>query len=161
MKKKKYSKYMIHVLKPIRCPYCGSSVEFRSADGIYKDNKNNTMLYVCSNYPNCDAYVRTHPNTTIPVGIMANHKLRLMHLEAHKAFDKIHKSGLMTKDESYRWLAYILQKPLQQAHIGYLQEYYCQIVINESKKLLHRRKIPSDYLYNTAFGDENYVKTAK
>ncbi|MDG6146488.1 DUF3268 family zinc-finger domain-containing protein, partial [Lactococcus formosensis] len=45
----------------MRCPYCGSTVELRSADGIYKENKNHTMLYVCRNYPVCDAYVRVHP----------------------------------------------------------------------------------------------------
>ena len=37
----------------MRCPYCGGSVIFRSADGIYKDNSKGTMLYVCSRYPEC------------------------------------------------------------------------------------------------------------
>ena len=39
----------------LRCPYCGSSVIYRSADGIYRDNPKHTMLYVCSRYP---AYFR-------------------------------------------------------------------------------------------------------
>lgn len=51
-----------------RCPYCGSPVTYRSADGIYKDNSRKTMLYVCSHYPECDAYVRVHTGTNIPVG---------------------------------------------------------------------------------------------
>lgn len=46
-----------------RCPYCGGSVVYRSADGIYKDNSRGTMLYVCSHYPDCDAYVRVHAGT--------------------------------------------------------------------------------------------------
>lgn len=33
---------------PTRCPYCGGTVIYRSADGIYKDNSRNTMLYVCA-----------------------------------------------------------------------------------------------------------------
>ena len=37
--------------KQMRCPYCGSPVVFRSADGIYRENKEQTMLYVCSGYP--------------------------------------------------------------------------------------------------------------
>ena len=44
----------------LRCPYCGSSVIYRSADGIYRDNPKHTMLYVCSRYPACDSYVRVH-----------------------------------------------------------------------------------------------------
>lgn len=48
---------------PVRCPYCGGKVQLKSADGIYKDNSKCAMLYVCSNYPQCDAYVRTHAGT--------------------------------------------------------------------------------------------------
>ena len=39
----------------MRCPYCGSPVILRSADGIYRENANGTMLYVCKRYPICDA----------------------------------------------------------------------------------------------------------
>ena len=41
----------------MRCQYCGGTVVLRSADGIYHENHSHTMLYVCSNYPRCDAYV--------------------------------------------------------------------------------------------------------
>ena len=34
-----------------RCPYCGSHTILRSADGIYRENARNDMLYVCKNYP--------------------------------------------------------------------------------------------------------------
>ena len=47
----------------------------------------------------------------------------------------------MTKDDAYHWLAGILDAPLSQAHIGYLGEYYCQVVIDESRKLLERKRI--------------------
>lgn len=53
----------------MRCPYCGSPVVYRSADGIYRDNSKGTMLYVCSRYPECDSYVRAHTGTNIPVGV--------------------------------------------------------------------------------------------
>ena len=72
-----------------RCPYCGSHVTYRSADGIYKDNSRGTMLYVCSHYPECDAYVRVHTGTNIPVGTMADRKLRKLRNEAHKHFSKL------------------------------------------------------------------------
>lgn len=121
----------------MRCPYCGSTVELRSADGIYKENKNQTMLYVCRNYPACDAYGRVHPGTRVPLGTMANGKLRALREAAHTYFDRLHTSGIMTKEEAYYWLANLIQAPLGQAHIGFLGEYYCKRVMEESMKLLN------------------------
>ena len=97
-----------------RCPYCGSHSVLRSADGIYRCNDKNTMLYVCS-----------------------NRELRALRNEAHRNFDQLHKKGLMRKEDSYHWLASILAAPLGQAHIGYLGEYYCRQVIEESQKVLN------------------------
>lgn len=128
-----------------RCPYCGSHTILRSADGIYIDNSRDTMLYVCKNYPRCDSYVRVHPGTTIPMGSVANRELRSLRAEAHRHFDKLHKTGVMTKQDAYQWLADLLSAPLSQAHIGYLGEYYCGKVIEASKKelALHRRRAKS------------------
>lgn len=124
----------------MRCQYCGGTVVLRSADGIYHDNSKNTMLWVCSNYPNCDAYVRTHPGTTIPVGTLANHELRALRNKAHHYFDQLYLSGMMSKQDAYLWLAGLLQVPLSKAHIGFLGEYYCMQVIEASQKLLERRR---------------------
>ena len=86
---------------PTRCPYCGGSVIYRSADGIYRDNSRRTMLYVCSHYPDCDAYVRTHTGTKIPVGSMANSELRKLRESAHKYFDQLYKTGIMSRNDAY------------------------------------------------------------
>lgn len=83
----------------MRCPYCGSPVIYRSADGIYRDNSRGTMLYVCSHYPECDAYVRVHTGTNIPVGSMANHELRTLRRTAHHYFDQLYESGYMSKQD--------------------------------------------------------------
>ena len=112
-----------------RCPYCGSPVTYRSADGIYKDNSRRTMLYVCSHYPECDAYVRVHTGTNIPVGTMADRKLRKLRNEAHKHFSKLIRDDYMTKQEAYQWLAGLLGAPQREAHIGYLSEYYCNMEV--------------------------------
>ena len=122
----------------MRCPHCGSTMLLRSADGIYKDNPRHAMLYVCKQYPKCDTYVRTHPGTTIPVGTPANRELRLLRNEAHKHFDRLYLSGMMSKQDAYRWLANQLQAPMSQAHIGYLSEYYCKQVIQASREFLQR-----------------------
>lgn len=123
----------------MRCPYCGSTVIYRSADGIYHENSKGTMLYVCSHYPECDSYVRVHAGTKIPVGSLANHKLRALRRTAHYYFDQLYDSGYMTKREAYQWLADLICAPLSQAHIGYLGEYYCRQVIEESRRLLEKR----------------------
>ena len=130
--------------RAMRCPYCGGSVTYRSADGIYNENKKGVMLYVCSNYPECDAYVRVHQGTNVPVGGMADGKLRALRKSAHDSFDKLYLTKLMTKNEAYYWLAGLLQCPLSKAHIGNLGEYYCEMVIRESRReyemLLSRRE---------------------
>ena len=141
MKKTKKSKPQIKPgTKSGNCPYCRKSIILRSADGIYKENSQNTMLYVCSGYPSCDAYVRVVPGTKTPVGSMANENLRALRKEAHNHFDRLHLTGLMTRNQAYEWLAGILQAPLSKAHIGHLGEYYCRQVITENKRLLDNRR---------------------
>ena len=124
----------------MRCPYCGSPVIYRSADGIYHDNRNDTMLYVCYHYPECDSYVRVHAGTKIPVGSLANHELRSLRRTAHHYFDQLYECGYMSKQEAYQWLADLIMAPLSEAHIGHLGEYYCKQVIEESRKLLNRNR---------------------
>ena len=122
-----------------RCPYCGSHSVLKSADGIYRNNSRNTMLYVCSRFPTCDSYVRVHPGTKVPMGTMANRELRALRNETHHYFDQLYKKGHMSKKDAYQWLASILAAPMGQAHIGLLGEYYCRLVIEESKKVLNSR----------------------
>ena len=143
MKKSKMNKrkgFDIPGMKHMRCPYCSSAVHFRNADGIYKNTTENTKLYVCSKYPGCDSYVRVHPGTTVPVGSLANAKLRALRVTAHKHFKKLYETGLMTKKEAYAWLAFIIQSPMSQAHIGYQSEYYCNLIIQESDKIIRNSK---------------------
>ena len=102
------------------------------------------MLYVCSHYPQCDAYVRVHAGTKIPVGSLANHELRTLRRTAHRYFDQLHQSGYMSKQDAYQWLADLICAPLSEAHIGYLGEYYCRQVIEESRMLLKRYQARDD-----------------
>lgn len=134
-KKNKRKGFDIPGMKHMRCPYCGNTVHLRSADGIYKENKNNAMLYVCSKYPECDAYVSVQSGTNIPLGSLANAKLRSLRITAHRQFNKLYESGLMPRKDAYNWLAYMINSPLSHAHIGHQSEYYCNIIIEESKKL--------------------------
>jgi len=141
MKRKKKRPAHEHLpgMRTMRCPYCKRPVIIRSAKGIYNKYAEGVQLLVCSGYPACDAYVRIHSGTTTPVGSLANKQLRALRQKAHNQFNKLYQKGLMSKDDAYSWLAYILNVPKAQAHIGYLGNYYCQVVIEESRKLLEQR----------------------
>lgn len=140
MKKKNKMKRKVSNLANMRCPYCGSPVVYRTADGIYHENKNNTMLYVCSHYPKCDAYIRANPQTGKPMGTLANSELRALRTEAHHYFDYLYKEGYMSRNDAYHWLADFIGVPHSKAHIGYWGEYYCNQVIERCKKLIEHRK---------------------
>ena len=145
--------YTLPGMKSRCCPYCGSPIVLRSAAGIYKHDGEGTMLYVCSKYPECDAYVRVYPGTKIPMGSLANKDLRFLRIEAHRYFDQLYQTGIMSKNEAYGWLAGMLQAPLSQAHIGYLGEYYCRQVIEECGRILdNRRKVQSGWNNRRACG---------
>ena len=133
---KQKNKRRNRLMNTMRCPYCNSHVVLRSADGIYKKNNSETMLYVCARYPICDAYVRILPSTNQPAGSLANGELRALRLEAHQHFDQLYLNGMMTRKEAYVWLATMLQMPMAQTHIGRLGKYYCRQVIEESKRML-------------------------
>jgi hypothetical protein len=45
---------------------------------------------------------------------------------------------MMSRREAYDWLAYMIQSLLSQAHIGELGEYYCNVVIKESRNLYRK-----------------------
>ena len=123
----------------VRC-HCGRPAILRSAEGICRTHRPGAMVYVCSAYPACNSFVMAHPGTKEPMGTLAAPELRRLRYEAHQQFDQLHKSGLMTRQEAYRWLAYMVQAPMSHAHIGHLGEYYCKVVIQESKKLLDQQR---------------------
>lgn len=117
-----------------------------------------TMAYVCPGYPECDSYVLARPDTLKPMGALAWPELRRLRRAAHVSFNRLYESGLMTKREAYRWLAGIVQAPKAYAHIGYLGEYYCRVVIEESEKLLARNKLMEPQGSQTE-GRERYAST--
>ena len=114
----------------MKCPYCSGSVKLVSASVVYHSNKyGNSKVWVCEHYPKCDAYVGCHPGTEIPLGRLANAKLRALKVEAHKQFDPIWKSGLMTRKEAYKWLADMLPIEEAECHIGKFSPDMCEKVI--------------------------------
>lgn len=118
------------------CPYCGGEMILKDATFIYhsKKSKNYGQVWVCENYPKCDSYVGCHKGTSIPKGRPANPRLRTLKKEAHKQFDPIWKSGLMSRKEAYKWLANMLDISLDECHIGMFDIKMCQKVIHLCRK---------------------------
>ena len=140
-----------------RCS-CGCQAVLRPASEVCVGAKPGTMAYVCPRYPECNSYVLARPDTLKPMGTLAWPELRRLRRAAHISFNQLYESGLMTKREAYRWLAGIVQAPLACAHIGYLGEYYCRVVIEESEKLLARNKLMKPKSSQTE-GRERYAST--
>ncbi|MPM58159.1 hypothetical protein SDC9_104988 [bioreactor metagenome] len=135
----------------LRC-HCGSQVVLRDAADVCRAHRMGAKAYVCARYPACDSYVMAHPDTQAPMGSLAGPELRKLRREAHLQFNQLYQSGLMTKREAYQWLAYMVQAPMEHAHIGHLGDYYCKVVVRESKKLLE-----SQLKLAKAAGGENYA----
>lgn len=121
--------------KQIHCPYCGAKATLRPSSAVYGDAaKTDGYLYVCDRYPKCDSYVGAHKKTKLPMGTLANGDLRNKRIQAHKAFDWMWKSGLMTKWQAYKWMQGKLDLSDEQAHIPMFSEYMCDRLIAECNK---------------------------
>ena len=60
----------------------------------------------------------------------------LIYLISIKIKIEVYLRGIMSREEAYEWLSAMLGIPIGNTHIGQMGEYYCQKVIDESKKLL-------------------------
>ena len=83
--------------KSIRCPYCGGTAVLRDASYVYDGESCRKYLYVCQHYPECNSYVGVHEGTLTPLGTLADSELRNKRIRAHQTFDRIWKSGILTK----------------------------------------------------------------
>lgn len=120
------------------CPYCGRVSVLRSAEYVYGENTitEGSLLYVCSGYPGCGAYVGVHEGTKKPKGMLADSELRNKRIRAHRAIDRIVRAGCMSKDGVYVWLSGRLNLPYEETHIGYFSDYLCEETIRECEKVM-------------------------
>jgi len=133
MKKKKMSDM---TPRQLRCPHCGAVAIIRPASEIYDDPRRKDELYVCKNYPACKSYVGMHAGTRIPLGTLANGDLRNLRIKAHRRFDRIWQSGIMSRNAAYRWMADSFGLTADDAHIGKFGEYRCQQLIEQCDRIL-------------------------
>lgn len=110
-----------------KCPYCGATVECKDSAIIY--GRSYGMIWICTNYPNCDAYVGCHGSGKNPLGRLANAELREWKKKAHAAFDPIWKSKRKSRHGAYKWLSERLNIEPAHCHIGMFDVEQCKQVI--------------------------------
>jgi len=107
------------------CGYCGARSVLRDSAVIY-GGVSYGPVYICGNYPTCNAYVGTHRGTTKPLGSLANGELRWLRKVCHAAFDPIWRTGRMKRKEAYRWMREALELDEDEAHIAMFDEVKCR-----------------------------------
>lgn len=113
------------------CPYCSKETVLVGSEVIY--GRSYGMIYLCRD---CMAYVGCHPNTTKSLGRVADGKLRAAKRQAHKYFDQIWKSGLLSRHKAYQWLSEQLGIPSEYTHIGMFKIETCNKVAQISYQYL-------------------------
>ncbi|MBS9810628.1 hypothetical protein J4H70_17795 [Vibrio alginolyticus] len=114
----------------VDCPYCGSEARLVKGDVIYPHRKDlaKKNFYLCENGHE-RAYVGCHGYSIVPLGRLADSKLRADKSAAHAAFDPIWKNGSMKRGEAYKWLADKLGIDKESCHIGLFDRVTCRKVI--------------------------------
>lgn len=133
------------------CPYCNSIATLESSTRVYF-GRDFGLLYLCSNYPECDAYVGVHKGTTRPLGRLANEELRHWKKKAHAAFDPLWKLKLIkrkrergegykkvyARGSGYKWLAEKLGIDFRDCHIGMFNVDMCKRVVEICEPYLRK-----------------------
>jgi Protein of unknown function (DUF3268). len=112
----------------VTCPYCNRQARLVNGSQLYphRPDLHSKQFYACLS---CDAYVGCHPDTTRPLGRLANAELRAAKIAAHAAFDPLWRSGPMKRSHAYDWLATALGIPRHKCHIGGFNVEECKRVV--------------------------------
>ena len=120
----------------MNCPYCKSPARLADSVLIY-GNRSYGYVYVCQNYPKCDAYVGCHRGSKTPFGALANRQLREVRHVAHGVFDLLWKrkmeksrcSKRKARSAAYLWLGKQMGIPPKNCHIGMFDVLQCEKVV--------------------------------
>lgn len=88
-------------------------------------------IWRCPNIDECSAYVGCHPGTDKPLGTPAREELRELRMQCHTQFDPLWKSKQMKRGKAYVLMQRLLDLPEAQAHIGMLDHYQCELLLQK------------------------------
>lgn len=111
---------------PKTCNVCTSPcVELVCNDEIYNGRQYGDWpyAYLCDD---CGAYVGLHPNTDIPLGILADSETREARKIHKQAFLKLQASRSWSRREAYAWLAEAMNIPVGECHWGWFDKSQCE-----------------------------------
>ena len=117
-------------MNPPICPYCDADAIL--IDSVIVYGRSFGPIWLCSNWPDCDAYVAVHNGTETPLGTLANAELREWRKRAHKAFDPLWQRDGMSRRMAYQWMQNLLGLPREKAHIAMLNLEECQKLCQEA-----------------------------
>lgn len=121
----------------LRCPYCQAAAELVGGDVIYPHRPDLASKFFWRCAP-CDAYVGCHPTGDFktPLGRLADAELRREKMKAHAAIDPYWRQGRLRRGEVYAKLAFLMNLPKNQAHIGMFDVAQCKAVQDLGKNTL-------------------------
>lgn len=125
--------------RKVACPYCGKNAKLIDAKEIYKA-KGRGMLWYCGCVPG-GAIVGCHDNTSVPLGRLADTGLRSLKVSAHKFFDPVWQSGVISRDGAYRLLAAKMGIKYKKCHFGLFDKQQCRDAITATMKLRKELRI--------------------
>lgn len=138
----------------ITCPYCNAPATLADSAKVY-NGRSYGPVWLCTNYPKCDAYVGCHPGTSKPLGRLADKALRKYKSATHAYFDPIWRCApqnyelpkggqerkkaerrirMRARVRTYSWLAEQLGIPVDQCHIGHFDIDTCERTIEILKR---------------------------
>ena len=109
---------------PKHCRYCSDDVHIVNNQEIYGRAYGRwPWAYCCKN---CGAYVGMHPFTDIPLGTLADKKLRNARKESKEPFERLREDGVMSRDDAYAGLAAHMGLGVEQCHFGWFELADCE-----------------------------------
>lgn len=109
---------------PTDCRYCGDEVHLVCNSEIYNGRSYGDWpyAYLCQG---CRAYVGLHPDTDIPLGTLADDKLRAMRNRTKAVFHDYMKKSGMSRTGAYQWLAGQMNIDVSVCHFGWFDHAEC------------------------------------
>lgn len=108
---------------PDTCIHCQSSVQAVHHNEIYgRPYGKWPWAYQCSG---CAAYVGMHPFTHIPLGTLATPAIRKSRMECKIPFEKLYRSGKISRGEAYSRLARKLSIKEEECHFAWFDVEMC------------------------------------
>ena len=110
---------------PTKCYLCeGTRITLERNSVVYngKEYGDWPYIYLCND---CRAYVGLHPETNIPLGTLADEEIRQARKLCKDPFEKLWRSGKMTRNEAYKALAAYFRIEKEECHFAWFTAEMC------------------------------------